>query len=82
MTTDFTGYDPTIERQANPECRDKDLRLNKRNRKRLEALQRMHDRLYAKVKDNRASTHERAECTALFWAMRVLESTLESECEL
>jgi hypothetical protein len=82
MTTEFSGYNPTIERQPYTECRDKDLRLNKRNRKRLEALQRMHDRLYAKVKDNRASTHERAECTALFWAIRVLESTLESEREL
>jgi|688.fasta_scaffold79896_5 hypothetical protein len=82
MTTEFTGYNPTIDSRANPECRDKDFRLNKRNRKRLEALQRMHDRLYAKVNSDRASTHERAECTALFWAMRVLESTLESECEL
>ena len=81
MTSEFTGCDPKIERVPSCECRDKDFRLNKRNRKRLEALQRMHDRLYAKAKDNRASTHERAECTALFWAMRVLENTLESDCE-
>jgi len=82
MTNEFNEYNPTIERLPNGGCRDKDFRLNKRNRKRLEALQRMHDCLYEKVKADWASTHERAECTALFWAIRVLESTLESECDL
>jgi len=79
---EFTGHNPIIQRLPDGECRDKDFRLNKRNRKRLEALQRMHDYLDEKVKADRASTHKRAECTALFWAIRVLKSTLESECEL
>lgn len=55
---------------------EKDFRLNKRNRERLAILKRRHDHLAARVNANQSLTHDAAECSALFWAIRVLEKTL------
>lgn len=57
----------------------KDFRLNKRNRERLAILKRRHDHLAARVNSNQSLTHDAAECSALFWAIRVLEKTLSDE---
>lgn len=55
---------------------EKDFRLNKRNRERLAILKRRHDHLAARVNANQSLTHDAAECSALFWAIRVLEKTM------
>ena len=55
---------------------EKDFRANKRNRERLAILKRRHDHLAARVNANQSLTHDAAECSALFWAIRVLEKTL------
>ena len=55
---------------------EKDFRTNKRNRERLAILKRRHDHLAARVNANQSLTHDAAECSALFWAIRVLEKTL------
>ena len=55
---------------------EKDFRLNKRNRDRIAILKRRHDYLAARVNANQSLTRDAAECSALFWAIRVLEKTM------
>ena len=58
---------------------NRDLKNNKRNRHRLETLERRHDFLADRVDANDSLTFDAAECAALHWAIRVLRQTIGSE---
>ncbi len=57
--------------------RPTDFNNNKQNRERLETLERRHDHLRDRVRDNPRLTFDAAECGALHWAIRVLRSVLK-----
>jgi len=57
--------------------RPTDFNNNKQNHERLETLERRHDHLLARIKDNPNLSYDAQECGSLNWAVRVLRSVLK-----